>query len=255
MKTKVLENKVVVVTGGSGLLGSCFCQEILSHGGLVVVADTISPDQEFFNDYDRSSVIFKKTDITSATSISELIAITQETFGKIDAVVSSAYPRNKNYGKRLEDVTFEDFCENTNLHLGGYFLVMQKFAEFFCKQKQGNVLTISSIYGVRAPDFGIYEGCDFSMPVEYAAIKSALIHLNAYFATYFKGKNIRFNCISPGGLERGQDTAFKQKYKNHCLNKGLLDPQDICGTLVFLLSDVSSFINGQNIIVDDGFTL
>ena len=93
------------------------------------------------------------------------------------------------------------------------------------------------------------------MPVEYAAIKSAIIHLTRYFAAYYKGKNIRFNCISPGGVYDNHEEGFRNKYGQHTLNKGMLDPSDLTGTLVFLLSEQSTYVNGQNIIVDDGFTL
>ena len=94
-----------------------------------------------------------------------------------------------------------------------------------------------------------------TMPVEYAAIKSGLIHLSKYMAKYFKGKNIRVNTISLGGIEDKQPEAFLKAYKEFCLNKGMLNPNDIAGTLIYLISDLSKFVNGQNIVVDDGFTL
>ena len=92
-------------------------------------------------------------------------------------------------------------------------------------------------------------------PVEYAAIKSGLIHLSKYMAKYFKGKNIRVNTISLGGIEDKPPEPFLNAYKEFCLNKGMLNAKDISGTVLYLLSDLSEFVNGQNIIVDDGFTL
>ncbi len=92
-------------------------------------------------------------------------------------------------------------------------------------------------------------------PVEYVAIKSALISLTKYMAKYFKGMNIRVNSISPGGILDNQNEMFVNKYNDYCLNKGMLNIEDLSGTIVFLLSDMSKYINGQNIIVDDGFTL
>jgi NAD(P)-dependent dehydrogenase (short-subunit alcohol dehydrogenase family) len=114
---------------------------------------------------------------------------------------------------------------------------------------------MSSIYGVIAPRFGVYEGTTMTMPVEYAAIKSAIIHLTRYFAQYFKSSGIRVNSISPGGISNGQSDNFLAAYKTHCGSKGMLDAADVGGTLLFLLSDMSRHINGQNIIVDDGFSL
>jgi len=94
-----------------------------------------------------------------------------------------------------------------------------------------------------------------TMPVEYAAIKSALIHLTKYMAKYYAGNNIRVNCVSLGGLWDNQPDSFRNGYRKHCLNKGMLEPTDIVGTIIFLLSDQARYINGQNIIVDDGFVL
>ena len=92
-------------------------------------------------------------------------------------------------------------------------------------------------------------------PVEYAAIKSGLIHLTKYMAKYFKGMNIKVNTLSPGGIFDNQPTEFLEAYKKECSNKGMLDKSDLRGTLVYLLSDMSLYVNGQNIIVDDGFVL
>jgi len=94
-----------------------------------------------------------------------------------------------------------------------------------------------------------------TMPVEYACIKSAIIHLTKYMAKYFKGWNVRVNCISPGGILSGHPEQFLRNYNKHCLTKGMLDTEDVVGTLIFLLSDMSKYINGQNIVVDDGFCL
>ena len=92
-------------------------------------------------------------------------------------------------------------------------------------------------------------------PIEYSASKAGIINMTKYLAKYFKKKNIRVNCISPGGILDNQPEAFLKKYKKDCLSKGMLDPKDLCGTLNFLLSEDSRYINGQNIIIDDGWSL
>ena len=176
-------------------------------------------------------------------------------YKRIDALVNNAYPRNKNYGKYFFDVEYNDFVENLGLNLGGYFMASQQFAKYFTKQGYGNIVNISSIYGVVAPRFEIYNNTSMTMPVEYAVIKSGLIHLTKYMAKYFKGMNIRVNALSPGGVFDNQPEAFLKAYKKQCLNKGMLDKSDLKGTLVYLLSDMSKYVNGQNIVVDDGFSL
>ena len=193
--------------------------------------------------------------ITDSVSVNNLITSLNERYGRIDAVVNNAYPRNKNYGRRLEDVTYADFCENVSMHLGGYFLVAQKFALYFREHNGGNIVNIASIYGTLAPRFDIYADTSITMPVEYAAIKSAVIQVTRFFAQYFKTDGVRCNSISPGGLLDHQPDDFLEKYNSHCGIKGMLDPQDLIGVLVFLLSDTSQYINGQNMIIDDGFSI
>ena len=117
------------------------------------------------------------------------------------------------------------------------------------------LINISSIYGVIAPKFEIYENTLMTTPVEYAAIKSGLIHLTKYMAKYFKGMNIKVNTLSPGGILDSQPEDFLVKYKKECSNKGMLNKSDLKGTLIYLLSDMSKYVNGQNIIVDDGFSI
>ena len=141
------------------------------------------------------------------------------------------------------------------MNLGGYFLCSQQLAMYFKKQGFGNIINIASVYGVIAPRFEVYEGTKMTMPVEYAVIKSALIHVTRYMAKYFKGMNIRVNSISPGGIFDNQSEIFLRKYHNLALSKGILDKIDLKGTLLYLLSDMSKYVNGQNIVVDDGFTL
>lgn len=256
----MLNNSVVIVTGGAGLLGKVFCEAILQNKGIPVIADVNEHAGKLFEEelkikYKTEKVLFQKLDITSKESIDSLIEEVKKKFSRIDALVNNAYPRNKNYGRHVFDVEYEDFCENINLHLGGYFLMCQQFAKFFNEQEFGNIINIASIYGVIAPRFEIYKGTKMTTPVEYAVIKSAIIHLTKYMAKYLKGTGIRVNSISPGGIFDDQPKEFVKAYNYLSMSKGMLDKTDILGTLIFLLSDSSQYITGQNIIVDDGFSL
>jgi len=256
----LLKDKVIVITGGAGLLGKEFVRAVVFNGGTAVIGEPAKEIGELAakmmrDELETANVVSLELDITSKISLDSMIDTAVRKFGKVDALVNSAYPRNRNYGKKFEDVTYEDFCENLNLHLGGYFLASQRIALFFEEQGFGNVINISSIYGVIVPRFEVYGDSGMTMPVEYAAIKSAVIHLTKYMAKYFKGKNIRFNSLSPGGIEDGQPAQFLQRYNSLSLNKGMLDRKDVTGALIFLLSDMSEFVNGQNIVVDDGWSL
>lgn len=246
-------NKVVVITGGGGFLGRRFVEDICRKGGTAIAADIDYASVESLSSADGIYPVL--LDITSKESVSKMLLNVQSRYGKIDAIVNNAYPRNASYGAKLEDVIYEDFCENTGMHLGGYFLVSQLGCNLFKAQGHGNLINLSSIYGVMAPRFSVYDQTPMTMPVEYAAIKSAVVHLTKYFAAYYKGQGIRVNCISPGGILDKQPEQFLQAYNAHCNEKGMLDPADVSNVLMFLLSDDSRYMTGQNIIVDDGFSL
>lgn len=251
-----LKDKVVVITGALGSLGKVFTDKLLAQSAVVIATDIDSKTIANCNKLNENNMLeYMVLDITSEDSIKAVFANVGSQYGKVSAVVNNAYPRNSDYGSKLEDVTFESFCENTNLHLGGYFLVMQEASKFFSIQGFGNTINIASIYGVITPKFEVYEKTNMTMPVEYTVIKSSIIQLTKYFAKYHSKKGLRYNSISPGGILNNQPSAFRSKYETHCNSKGMLDADDIAGTLIFLISDDSKYITGQNITVDDGFIL
>ena len=256
----LLDDKVVLVTGGAGLLGAAFIHAIAANGGIAVIADVddsagFDLKKRMNEQHGPGRADYIHLDITDKASILQAIESISNAHGRIDALVNNAYPRNKQYGRRMMDVEYSDLCENMNLHLGGYFLTSQQMAAFFLRQGHGNIVNIASIYGVVAPKFDIYHQTEMTMPVEYAVIKAGLIHLTKYMAKFFSGQNIRVNALSPGGILDAQPAAFVEAYRKACLNQGMLDKTDLVGSLLYLLSDLSLCVNGQNLIVDDGFTL
>ena len=255
-----LQDRVVVITGGAGLIGQEFVKAVVTAGGTAIIADISEAagartKQALRAELGSEAVEFLPMDITSAASLDAVIEALHARFGRIDALVNNAYPKNKNYGRHFFEVEYGDFCENVGLNLGGCFLASQRFARYFQRQGRGNILNVASIYGFVAPRFEIYADTPMTMPVEYAAIKSALLQLTRYMAKYFKGLNIRVNALSPGGVLDAQPPQFLAAYRERCLNKGMLAKNDLQGTLVYLLSDMSEYVNGQNIVVDDGFSL
>lgn len=256
----MLKDKIIVVTGGAGLIGTGFIKAIVKNNGTAIIADVnknvgLELKTNLTKSLNSKNIDFIKLDINSKESILNCISELSQKYKKIDALVNNAYPRNDAYGNHFFDINYSDFIDNLSLNLGGYFLASQQFANFFKSQGYGNIINMSSIYGVIPPKFDIYKDTPMTMPVEYAVIKSGLIHLTKYMAKYFKGLNIRVNSISPGGIFNNQPKSFINNYNKFGLNKGMLEVNDICGTLIFLLSEHSANINGQNIIVDDGWSL
>ena len=247
-----LEGKVIVITGACGLLGKSFVNACLSENAFVVLADLENEmNKEFIKTLPAEKILFVATDITKTESVKNLIETTVKRFLKIDVVVNNAYPRNKNYGNKLEDVSADSFNENITMHLGAYYSCMKEFSTFFSKQGFGQVVSMGSIYGVVPPRFEIYDNTPMTMPVEYAAIKSAIIHLTKYFAAYYKEKNIRFNCLSPGGIFNHQPEEFVKKYEVYA---PMLKTSDVTEKLIEILSETEKFKNGENIVVDNGWS-
>ena len=256
-----LKDKVVIITGGCGLIGSAFCNECAMNGASVVIIDI---NEKLGNELVKSiqketkneNILFQLCDITNTNDIRNLIKVVLNKFEKIDALINNAYPRNINYGRKFEDVTYEDFCENVNMHLGGYFLITKEISKVMMKQNYGTIVNMASIYGFSAPRFEIYGESDMTMPVEYAAIKGAIINLTKYLASYMGKYNIRVNSISSGGIFNNQPESFVKKYSEKVvLGKRMANVDDVIGALIFLLSDASKYMTGQNIIVDGGWSL
>ena len=256
----MLEGKTIVVIGAAGLLGREFVKAIAAKHGSVVLADIAPAAAETALEEVRRHAPDARAsacavDITDTASVDALIADTLKRHDRIDGMVNAAYPRNANYGRKFFDVEYKDFCANVDAHLGGYFLTCQRFAQAMSAGGGGSIVNLASIYGVIAPRFEVYDGTKMTMPVEYAVIKAGVIQLTRYLAKFMRGSGVRVNAISPGGIEDAQPTAFQESYRRHCNSKGMLDRTDISDTLIYLLSDGASFVNGQNLIVDDGFTL
>lgn len=251
-----MSNKILVL-GAGGLIGRFLVKSLLAAEYQVLACDLhVNTMQDAFTkiglELAHPHLTLLSIDISNRTALNNLF----ETYEDIDGAVNCTYPRNKNYGADFLKVTLHDFNENLALNLGSSFLFIQCCVEYFNKQQRAfSLVNISSIYGVVPPKFEIYQDAGFTMPVEYAAIKSSLIHLSKYATKYVNDSRFRVNVVSPGGILDLQPETFLQNYKAKCLGTGMLKPEQITETIIFLLSSKSEFINGQNIIIDDGFTL
>lgn len=253
----MIKDRGFLVAGAAGLLGAEIVLSLLDKGAFVLAADlNMDKLNEALPSYDDNRLKLISLDITNAGSVNSALELCKNAFGRVDGAVNAAYPKNNNYGRHVFDVEYVDFVENLGLHLGGSFVFMQQCAVFSnLYSLKFSLVNISSVYGHIAPRFDIYEGTDMTTPVEYAAIKAGLNHLNKYFTNYMAGSEFRSNCLSLGGLVDNQPEVFKDKYKSFCVSKGMLSVKDVTQSVGYLLSDDSEFVKGQNLIIDDGFTI
>lgn len=252
----MLNNEIVLITGAGGHIGGALARAVVENGGSVVLMDTNRNKLDLIsNELGESNVLNIVADATNIDEIDLCITKAVQRFGRIDAAVHSAYPRSLGWGTAFEDLKTKFLFEDITKHLGGAILFSQRIFKYYKKQGGGNLIHISSVQGISTPKFEHYEGTSMVSPVEYSAIKAGLIALTRYLAKYSKGSNIRVNCISPGGIIDNQSPIFLKRYKESCVNKGMLNSEDVIGTLLFLLSKHSRYVTGQNIVIDDGWSL
>ncbi len=253
-----LENKVAIVTGGYGHLGSAMVLGLSELGAKVIVAGR---NKEKFDDKfsNSTNIYFEKIDINSTDSIKECFANVNSKFGRIDIVVNNAHTAK---GNSQENMTDDDWAYTLEGVLGSVHKSIREIIPYFKNQKSGKIINISSMYGVVSPDLKMYEGdnCEkYSNPPHYGAAKAAIIQLTKYYATYLGKFNINVNAVTPGPFPKeilqNDNPEFIRRLKSkNPLNK-IGKPRDIAGAVVFLSSNASDFITGQNIIVDGGWTI
>lgn len=242
----ILKDKVIIVTGGSGLIGQCIINDLKKKGAIAINAE-ISVD----TDLSQGNV---HCDITSEESVNDLINIVIERYLKIDGLVNNAYPRTKDWGTKFEEIPLLSWKKNVDMQLNSVFLLCQKALSQMVKQQYGSIVNIGSIYGIVGNDFTIYEGYGGTSPAAYCAIKGGIINFSRYLASYFGKYGIRVNCVSPGGIKDNQHPSFIERYEYKSPLKRMGKPEEIAPAISFLLSDESSFITGHNLMVDGGWT-
>jgi NAD(P)-dependent dehydrogenase (short-subunit alcohol dehydrogenase family) len=252
-----MQEEKILIVGAAGLLGAQVVVNALKQGAKVVAADTSIERL-------TKRLVELKIDLNSKQLMLECLDLTNEDDVKLffkkqsglTGAVNCTYPRNKAYGNHFFDVSLESFNENVSLHLGSAFLFTQQCASYFkTHQENFSLVNISSIYGVIAPKFKLYDNVPMTMPVEYAAIKSSILHLNKYVTAYINDSRFRINAVSPGGIFDCQPQEFLDAYKKETHGAGMLKADDIVASILFLLSENSKFVTGQNIVIDDGFSL
>ena len=194
-------------------------------------------------------------DFLNPAGIDTLLDKIENELGSITCLVNSAYPRTKDWHLRFEKIPMSSWQTNVDDHLNGYFLFSQRVALRMMKSRKGNIINFGSIYGLVGPDFSVYEGLgEMTMPAAYAAIKGGVVNLTRYLAAYLGPYGIRVNAICPGGVKDQQAPSFVQAYESKVPLKRMATTADITGPLLFLISDLSSYINGVALPVDGGWT-
>ncbi|MBO9684531.1 MAG: SDR family oxidoreductase [Flavisolibacter sp.] len=243
----MLDGKIIVVTGGNGLIGKALVQKAEASGATVINLEVNVKTQL------KKGII--NCDITDTQSFNSAFDKILELHGKIDGWVNNAYPRTTDWGSKFEDVQLESWKKNVDMQLNSIFMISQRVLEHMKQNKAGSLVNIASIYGVVGNDFTIYENTGgMTSPAAYSAIKGGVINFSRYLASYYGQHNIRINCVSPGGIKQNQNPVFIENFEKKVPLKRMGRPEDIAPAVCFLLSDDACYITGQNLLVDGGWT-
>ena len=267
-----ISNRVVVITGGAGLMGYNHAEAVLSGGGIPVLLD-ISEDalafakQRLLERFSAGEVETYRTDITDRAALENVRDELLEKYDHIDALINNAAnnPKMEGKAKNMGAITFENFplsMWEADIAVGliGSLLCSQVFGAQMAKQGRGVILNISSDLGVIAPDQRIYRKPGLRdeeqtvKPVTYSVIKHGLIGLTKYVATYWAEKGVRCNALCPAGIENGQDEGFIRKLTNLIPMGRMASKDEYQSTVIYMISDASAYMTGATVIVDGGRT-
>jgi NAD(P)-dependent dehydrogenase (short-subunit alcohol dehydrogenase family) len=263
-----LSDRVAIVTGGAGLLGSDYCHTLSAAGAHVCIADIESEAANTLAARITKSTgvaaIAHRTDVSDTASVRACVKATVEEFGRVDILVNNA-AINPKFDPDHADAHLDNFetfplkawQESLDVNVTGMFLCAQAVSEPMLKAGCGVIVNISSTYGIVGPDQRLYqrEGIPPTYkPVTYTVSKAAAHGLTRYLATYFAGKGIRVNTLTPGGVFADHDEEFVRRYSEKTVLGRMAEPHEMSSALLFLVSDASSYMTGANLVVDGGWT-
>ena len=252
-----LENEIALITGGGSGLGLAIAHCMAAAGARVVITGRDEDKLKQAVAAIGSQAGYVPHDVTRLSEAPALAETVQQRFGQVSILVNNAAftgaSKLSGWAVPFSQQGVEAWSAAMDINLFVPFLLTQKAAPLLAKGGAGSVVNIASIYGVAAPDFRLYEGTSMGNPAAYNASKGGLIQLTRYLATAL-APEVRVNCISPGGISRGQPASFVQKYTERVPLGRMAAEEDFKGIAQLLMSDLGNYITGQNFVVDGGMT-
>ena len=262
-----LSGRVAVVTGGAGILGSATAAAFADHGANVAVVDLdgdrASEVAESLNTMHGILAVGLACDVADPGSIKDMVARVESDLGPISVLHNNAATKGSDLEKMfapVEDYKLETWREIMAVNLDGLFLVSQQVGGLMAERGKGSIIHTASIYGATmGPDQRIYEGSEYlgrsiNTPPVYSASKGGVVGLTLYLATYWASRGVRVNAITPGGIASGQNDEFARRYSARVPLGRMARVEEVAAGVIFLASDASSYVTGQNLHVDGGLS-
>jgi gluconate 5-dehydrogenase len=252
-----LGGKIIAITGGYGYLGSAMVEGLLQHDANVLVLGRSQAKFDAKFNHLEKPPLFVETDINILSSVKRSVEFITERFERLDGLINNAFSLEG--GAAPDAMPDEMFLSGLTGSLLSAYRLTREFLDLLRKSKNAGIINVSSMYGLVAPDFAIYESASsFINPPHYGAAKAGLLQLSRYLASWLGNENIRVNSLSPGPFpspEVAKNHLFAEALAKKTALKRIGDPKDLQGAIIWLCSDASAFVTGQNIIVDGGWTI
>jgi NAD(P)-dependent dehydrogenase (short-subunit alcohol dehydrogenase family) len=249
-----LEGRRALVVGGAGHVGGAAVEALRELGADVAIADL--EGEQLHARAESLGAVAVAADIKHEEECRACVGLAVEALGGLDILVHTAAlvgsSQLDGWTVELDQQSVAAWNEALAVNLTSAFVLTQEARSHLDKGGNGSIILVSSIYGVAAPDFSLYEGTGMHNPAAYGASKAGLLQLMRYLATALAP--IRVNAVSPGGIERGQDATFVSRYEERTPLGRMATEEDLKGAVAFLASDLSAYVTGHNLLVDGGWT-
>lgn len=253
-----LEGKVIIITGGMGLIGRAFSEACAQYGANVVIADIEKAGAE-----EHAAKLTERTgnqmlgisfDVGKRSDVQKLKEAALEKFGKIDGLVNCHQNKTAKFFAKFEEYVDEDWDAVVETNLKGTYLTCQIIGSYMAEKGSGSIVNMPSTYSVVAPNQNLYKGTSIGCPAAYSASKGGVMALSQYLSTYWADKGVRVNQITPHGVWNNHEEQFEKNFANFSPLQRMSYNHEVAGAVIFLLSDASSYVTGDNIRVDGGWT-
>jgi NAD(P)-dependent dehydrogenase (short-subunit alcohol dehydrogenase family) len=251
----MLKEKIAIITGGLGFLGIEHCIAVGKLGAKVIIIDNnkkLKIEKTKILIRNNINYEYYNADISSEKSISKIFKIIIKKFKKIDILINNAAINSVPTKNKYTEFNILSWKKEIDVNLTGCFICLKIIGSNMAKNKSGIIINIASDLSVIAPNQELYKHLKYIKPPSYSASKHGIIGLTKYFASYWAKQNIRVNALSPGGIYNNQDKIFVKKIKKLIPLNRMANKNEFHGIVQFLCSEASSYLTGQNIIIDGG---